>query len=72
MEAYRCEHCGAVVKSEPKVCPLCYAKKGFVKVDVDDPPRDDEFTKKYEEVVEALEKYEEGAPHEKACFGDED
>ncbi len=65
MKAWSCEHCDAETKGEnpPGFCPICGKKGKFQEIDLPDPTEQDKaFTEKYEEVIETIEKYEEGTP----------
>jgi len=68
MIAWSCEHCSAEVKQdkEPEFCPICKKRGNWIKINYPDPTEQEkEFTKKYEEVIKTIEKYEEGTPPRK-------
>lgn len=65
MKAWSCEHCNAETKQDdlPEFCPICGKRGKFTGIELPEPSEEDkEITKKYDEVVKTIEKYEEGTP----------
>lgn len=60
MKVWVCENCGCEIKEDkPRICPLCNSPtEKFFDAEIPDPDtEDEEFTKKYDEVIEQLEEY---------------
>ncbi|MFH1649764.1 MAG: hypothetical protein ABIA93_04400 [Candidatus Woesearchaeota archaeon] len=65
MKAWVCNYCHAKLKEEkkPDRCQLCgrLNRNNFTEIDVDEPSkREQEYSKKYQEVMDKLEEYTEG------------
>lgn len=73
MDIWACDKCGCEVpKIKPTNCPLCNGDE-FAHYERDNPSKDDdEFSKKYEEIIEQLDKYTEDCEPEDLRFSAED
>lgn len=73
MIVWICDECGCELKEKVESCPLCKRSNSFWEDEKSDPNNDDkEISKKYEEVIEGLEKYTEKCEPEKAKYSLED
>ncbi len=76
MKVWICNGCRAEITEEhpPKACPLCgQNNRGFDEGEKDDQnPEDKKYSEKYEEVLEDLEKYNEGTDPEKLKYSFEE
>ncbi|MAG38972.1 hypothetical protein CMO90_02685 [Candidatus Woesearchaeota archaeon] len=73
MKVWICNKCGCEVKDkQPSICPLCF-RNDFSKSEISDPDIEEKkISKKYEEVIEQIEKYSEDCEPEKDRFSVED
>ncbi|MBC8501116.1 MAG: hypothetical protein ISS25_04090 [Nanoarchaeota archaeon] len=72
MIIWLCDKCGCELKQEdkPDRCPLCMRRDAeFEKIEKKDPDIEEkESTKKYEEIVDELEKYSEDCEPEQSKY----
>ena len=75
MKVFICETCGAEIKGEkPEKCPLCRKKDAeFSEHEAPDPDKEEaKSKKKYDEVLEKLDEYEEGCEPQKIKYAFEE
>jgi len=76
MKVWLCDKCGCEIQGskKPSACPLCQRNiSDFIEIEKKDPSKEDkEMTKKYEEVIDTLDKYTKDCEPEKVVYSVED
>ena len=66
MKAYECNKCGAQSKIKEEFCGFCRKKADYFEIELPDPTEEDlRHSRKFEEAVDILTKYEEGTQKRK-------